>query len=63
MLKSLHIENFTEPRTHSKLFPRPYDPADVQQKLKQLVKPIDDHPRVVELRSMVQVPWAAASIP
>src|SRR5580658_7553554 len=36
----LHLE---QPRTHSKLFPRIYDPADVQQKLKQLVRPIDPH--------------------
>ena len=56
----LHLE---QPRTHSKLFPRPYDRADVQQKLKQLVKPIDAHPRVVELRDMAHVPWTAASIP
>jgi hypothetical protein len=55
----LHLE---QPRTHSKLFPRPYDRADVQQKLKQLVKPIDAHPRVIELQNMAQVPWTADSI-
>jgi hypothetical protein len=55
----LHLE---QPSSHSKLFPRAYDPADIQQKLKQLVKPIDAHPRVVELGNMDHVPWAAASI-
>ena len=55
----LHLE---QPATHSKLFPRAYDPADVQLKLKQLVKPIDAHPGVVELCNMRGVPWTAASI-
>jgi len=56
----LHLE---QPATHTKLFPRVYDRADVQQKIKQLVKPIDAHPRVVELNNMAHVPWAAVSIP
>jgi hypothetical protein len=56
----LHLE---QPATHTKLFPRVYDRADVQQKIKQLVKPIDAHPRVVELNNMAHVPWAAESIP
>lgn len=56
----LHLE---QSRTHSALFPRAYDPADVQQKLKQLVRPIDAHPRVVELQNMAHVQWAAESIP
>lgn len=56
----LHLE---QPATNSKLFPRVYNPADVQQKLKQILKPIDAHPRVVELNNMDAVPWSAASIP
>lgn len=56
----LHLE---QPVTHSKLFPRAYDPADIQQKIKQLVKPIDAHPRVVELQNMAHVPWTAVSLP
>lgn len=55
----LHLE---QPRTHSKLFPRAYDPAIVQQKLKETLKPIDAHPKVVELANM-PVPWTAVSIP
>lgn len=55
----LHLE---QPASHSKLFPRVYNRAAIQQKLKQLVKPIDAHPQVVELGNMLHVPWAAASI-
>lgn len=56
----LHLE---QPRTNSKLFPRAFDPADVQQKLKQILKPIDAHPKVVEIDNMQRVPWTAISIP
>ena len=55
----LHLE---QPRSHSKLFPSAYDPADVQQKLKQTLKPIDAHPKVIELNNMRPVPWAATSL-
>lgn len=55
----LHLE---QPTMHSKLFPQTYDPADVQQKLKQLVRPIDAHPFVVDLRNMAHVPWRASSV-
>jgi len=56
----LHLE---QPVQHSKLFPRTLDPSKIQQKLRQLIKPIDAHPRVVELQNMVHVPWSAESIP
>ena len=56
----LHLE---QPKTSSALFPRAFDLADVQQKLKQLVKAIDAHPRVVELQNMAHLPWTAVSIP
>lgn len=55
----LHLE---QPKSHSRLFPRAFDRADVQQKIKQLVKPIDAHPVVVELHDMSRVPWTAVSI-
>jgi hypothetical protein len=45
----LHLE---QPKTHSKLFPRLIDPANVTQRLKQIIKPIDAHPIVVEKTSM-----------
>ncbi len=50
----LHLE---QPRKHSKLFPRAIDPADVQQRLKQLVKAIDPHPLVLEMTKMGSVSW------
>jgi hypothetical protein len=56
----LHLE---QPPTYSKLFPRAYEPSDVQQKLRQMVKPIDAHPRVIELNNMAGVRWSTASIP
>lgn len=50
----LHLE---QPAKHSKLFPRAIDPADVQQKLRQKLKPIDAHPIVVEKARMANLPW------
>ena len=54
----LHLE---QPRTHSKLFPRAIDPAKVLQKLRQLVKPIDAHPLVVETSRMASLAWTVTS--
>lgn len=56
----LHLE---QPKKQSKLFPRTLDPARIQEKLRQLIKPIDPHPRVTELNDMGHVPWTATSIP
>jgi len=50
-----HLE---QPTTHLKLFPRPFDLAKVQQKLRQIVKPIDPHPLVTERNQMGQVSWS-----
>ena len=41
----LHLE---QPEQTSKLFPRPFDPANVQLKLRTLLKGIDPHSRVVD---------------
>jgi hypothetical protein len=54
----LHLE---QPRQHSKLFPRAIDPADVLQKLRQLVRSIDPHPRIFEVGTNVTVPWVVSS--
>jgi hypothetical protein len=51
----LHLE---QPAKHSKLFPRAIDPANVRQRLKQLVKAIDPHPLVIEMNRMNHVPWS-----
>ena len=45
----LHLEQPVRP---SKLAPRVADPADLTQKLKQLLKPVDPHPRVVDRESL-----------
>ncbi len=51
----LHLE---QPKKHSKLFPRVIDPADVQLKLRKLVKAIDPHPLVLEKATCVgKVAW------
>jgi hypothetical protein len=50
----LHLE---QPLTKSRLRPRAIDPANIRQKLKQLLKPIDPHPIVVAMRLMGDVEW------
>ena len=45
-----------QPAVLSKLFPRVADPANLTQKLKQLLKPVDPHPRVVDGRDG-SMPW------
>jgi hypothetical protein len=53
----LHLE---QPEKHSKLFPRAIDPADVTQRLKQLIKAIDPHPLVLEKARLGGVAWTVA---
>ena len=50
----LHLE---QPAKHSKLRPRAINPADIELKLRQLLKPIDTHPLVAERSSMRNLPW------
>lgn len=53
----LHLE---QPTKHSKLRPRAINPADVQQKLRQLMKPVDAHPCVVEMGRMGLLAWSVS---
>jgi hypothetical protein len=53
----LHLE---QPAKHSTLFPRAIDPANVQQRLKQLIKAIDPHPLVIEMGRMNGVAWTVS---
>jgi hypothetical protein len=55
----LHLE---QPAKHSKLFPRAIDPADVLQRLKQLIKGIDPHPLVLEMGRMNGVAWQVQGV-
>lgn len=50
----LHLE---QPAKHSKLRPRAINPADVQQKIRQLLKPVDAHSLVVDMVSMRGLEW------
>lgn len=53
----LHLE---QPAKHSALFPRAIDPANVQQRLRQLIKAIDPHPLVIDMGRMNGVAWTAS---
>jgi hypothetical protein len=53
----LHLE---QPAKHSTLFPRAIDPANVRQRLKQLIKAIDPHPLVIETGRMNGVAWTVS---
>lgn len=50
----LHLE---QPVKQSKLRPRAINPADVKQKLRQILKPIDAHPFVAEKAAMGSLEW------
>jgi len=53
----LHLE---QPAKHSRLRPRAINPADVAQKLRRLLKPIDAHPVVAETDHMRGLGWRVA---
>lgn len=50
----LHLE---QPTKHSKLRPRAINPADVKQKLRSLLKPVDAHPFISEISNMGPLKW------
>lgn len=52
----LHLE---QPAKHSKLWPRAIGPADadIEQKMRQLLKAIDAHPLVVKKVAMRNLLW------
>jgi hypothetical protein len=51
----LHLEQTPTP---SRLFPRAIRPADVLQRLRQLIKAVDPHPVVAEKSDMKNLPWS-----
>ncbi|WP_445000239.1 hypothetical protein [Halomonas mongoliensis] len=56
----LHLE---QPRNPSRLFPRAVDPDDVLLKLKQRLKAVDAHPRVVDQFTLgAEMPWAVTGV-
>jgi len=50
----LHLE---QPTTKTRLYPTTLDRADVLQKLKQVCKAIDPHPKVMDTTHADRVPW------
>ena len=54
MRLAFHLE---QPRLHSKLFPRVFDPADVQQQIKANVHRICPHPLVIDATNQGLVLW------
>lgn len=50
----LHLE---QPAKHSKLRPIAINPADVKQKIRQLIKPFDAHPLVVSKEKLGTLEW------
>lgn len=56
----LHLE---QPRHPSRLFPRAVDPDDVLLKLKQRLKAIDSHPKIVDQYTLTaEMPWTVAGV-
>ena len=55
---ALHLE---QPQRHSRLFPRVFEPADIKQKLRMLVKAMDPHPLILDMHSH-QASWQVTGI-
>ena len=53
----LHLE---QPVVLSRLRPHVINPADIRQRLKQLLKPVDPHPAVTAMAQMAALPWQVA---
>lgn len=53
----LHLE---QPAKHSKLRPCAIGPADIKQKIRQLLKPVDAHPLVVSKASLGTLEWCVS---
>lgn len=51
----LHLE---QPVKRSKLYPKAIDPAKVKQKIRQLLKPVDAHPNVVNKTNIEALAWS-----
>jgi len=57
----LHLEQHP---TGNRLRPRAAEPKDLIQKLKQLLKAVDAHPRIVDQHSITpDMPWTVKSLP
>lgn len=53
------IYQFEQPAKHSKLFPRVFNPDEMQRKLRQELKCFDPHVLVIEAATQAKVSWTA----
>jgi hypothetical protein len=53
----LHLE---QPDKHTKLHPRAINPVNLQQKIRQLLKPVDAHPIVVDMSRLGALGWSVS---
>lgn len=53
----LHLE---QPDKHTKLYPRAINPVNLQQKIRQLLKPVDAHPMVVDMSGLGALGWSVS---
>lgn len=51
------VYHFEQPANHSKLFPRAYDPADIQSKIRDELRIIDPLALVIDEKNQKKVPW------
>jgi len=51
------IYQFEQPAKHSKLFPRVFDPSEIQMKLRQDLRCFDPHVLVIEAATQNKVAW------
>lgn len=51
------VFQFEQPQKPSKLFPRPFDPADIQAKIRGNLRAIDPHALVIDRSNQTKVNW------
>ena len=51
------VFQFEQPQKRSKLFPRAYDPADMQSIIRRELGMIDPHALVIDANTQRKVPW------
>ena len=52
------VYHFEQPARHSKLFPRPFDPADLQSQIRAELRVIDPHALVLDNTMPRKVAWS-----
>lgn len=52
------VLHFEQPAKHTRLRPQAINPVNLQQKIRQLLKPVDAHPRVVDMSRLDALGWS-----